>query len=165
MVLNHLPFQTWAGFLNWPFFPPFFSFLLALSPGSWRVACKVSSRMQRYKNNPGFIGIATGGVHGGVRVKWLYSTIRLSSQKEPHCYILYLAAAHSHWETEGPLEAQRWERVAVTVNQRMGVLTTRWYLNCSSNNGSLSLQSVPTVCLLMVPVHSLNPAGCRARKY
>lgn len=75
---------------NLAFLSYFLSFLPSLShPGAGGELVK-SAAICRYKNNPGFIGIAMGGWHRGeVRVKWLYSTIHLSYQKELHCYILY----------------------------------------------------------------------------
>lgn len=72
-------------------------------------------------------------------------TAQFASLPRKNRTVIYCTSARSHWETEGPLKAQRWDRCISSargsncMNQHMGVLTTRWYLNCSSNNGSLSL--------------------------
>lgn len=99
--------KHWAFFfLTYPFFtplpppnPPLFLFSRSsFSPGSWRAACKVSSRVQSYKNNPGFIGIATGGWHGGVRVKWVirHNSPLLPERTAPVYSVL--TAAHTRTE-------------------------------------------------------------------
>lgn len=95
--------QTQSGF-DLAFLSLFLSFLPppALSPRSWRGACKVSSHTLCYKNNPGFIGIAMGRWHGG---EWGLSgyTAQFSSLTRKNCTVIYCTACSTHWETEQPL--------------------------------------------------------------
>ena len=94
--------QTQSGF-DLAFLSLFLSFLSpALSPRSWRGACKVSSHTSCYKNNPGFIGIAMGRWHKGER-GLSGSTAQFSSLTRKKCTVIYCTACSTHWETEQPL--------------------------------------------------------------
>ena len=107
VFLDTLPFCRHGAVLTWPFLSVFLPLLS--HPGAGGGACKVSSHTLRYKNNPGFIGIAMGGWWRGWG-GWGLSVIQHNSPLLLEwTALLYtvLTAPHTHTHTHTCTGRQR----------------------------------------------------------